>query len=363
MYSKLVLLLSLISLVSFADVADDWYAGMMKIKKAGIQSFKRPSDKDQLTLRYVYLQAERREGEKQKGIVISPGYGENFYKYSSISEEFLREGFDVFIINHRGMGYSDRYEKLEDMDYTLHRQTVHIESFDDYVKDFIYFVKNIIPASHNYKGELHMFSHSTGGLIAAHAMAREQSMFKTAVLSAPLFGINYSTLSWVAVNIGQTLGLSKRWGPMGTNQTWDPQNAEHDLTKADTSDEFQWQLNTDFFKENPDLAQSVASRGWIQQVEKYSSNAKLKFLAANLRTPTYLFSAGTDNFVNKKRHHLFFKYVMKHNKKMRKKGLSKKLTPVFLHAAGYENAYHCIFRDKAKVSRRQIETVLTIFKK
>ena len=359
MHNRLFILYFLISFNGFADVTENWFAGLNKLKMAKIHSFKRSlkDDPKQMDLKYVFLKSVNKR--RERAIVVSPGFAENHLKYAGLTEQFLSQGFDVFIINHRGMGFSDRYLRKEGMSQELHRQIVHVDSFGEYILDFEYFVKTIIRKRHHYKGDLYNFSHSTGGLISAFVISRNKDLFKKAVLSAPLFGINYSTIKWMIVNLGQAIGLSKNWGPVTTNVLWDARTADFDPSVSDTSDENQWQLYIDVLKQYPDLVQSPASRGWIQEVEKYSANSILKKLAQNIRTPTYIFSAGKDHFVNSKRHNLFLKYSKEHNEEMRKKNQSKKLSPIFLHSFKFENSNHCIFRDTA--AQLQLDLVFTIF--
>jgi len=106
----------------------------------------------------------------------------------------------------------------------------------------IYFVQNIIRKKHAYKNDLFLFAHSTGGLIGLHAMAEEKKLFKSSIISAPLMGMKYSLAEKLIVNLGQGLNLSKRFGPIGTNELWNPHTATHDLSSSDTSDEVRWQL-------------------------------------------------------------------------------------------------------------------------
>jgi lysophospholipase len=80
-------------------------------------------------------------------------------------------------------------------------QSIWINSFEDYVDDFVYFVTNISKISsqsssssstqhhnHNQHHQLpvYLLAHSMGGLIASIAMSRYPSLINRAILCAPM---------------------------------------------------------------------------------------------------------------------------------------------------------------------------------
>lgn len=66
-------------------------------------------------------------------IVISHGFSEFAEKYNEVIYYFLRQGCSVYILEHRGHGYSER-EVSDD-------QKVYIRDFEDYIKDLDCFMK------------------------------------------------------------------------------------------------------------------------------------------------------------------------------------------------------------------------------
>lgn len=66
-------------------------------------------------------------------IVISHGFSEFAEKYNEVIYYFLQQGCSVYILEHRGHGYSER-EVSDD-------QKVYIRDFEDYIKDLDCFMK------------------------------------------------------------------------------------------------------------------------------------------------------------------------------------------------------------------------------
>jgi len=120
---------------AYADTTENWYSGLSRLKDASLLEFSR-SSLNKMKIKYLYLKNE--SFERNQAIVISPGFAENHLKYSGLIEKFYSQGFDIFIINHRAMGASDRYPLIWDMTVDLNQQIVHIDSFQDYVDDFKY---------------------------------------------------------------------------------------------------------------------------------------------------------------------------------------------------------------------------------
>ena len=108
-------------------------------------------------------------------VVISHGFTESAEKWHELSFYFLKSGWNVYIIEHRGHGLSHRSSS----DFTL----THIDNFDEYVKDFELFTQMVRKKS---EGDIYLFAHSMGGAIGTLFMERHPDFFKKAVLSSPM---------------------------------------------------------------------------------------------------------------------------------------------------------------------------------
>ena len=72
-------------------------------------------------------------------------------------------------------------------------QSIWINSFEDYVDDFVYFVTNISKissqsssSSQHHQLPVYLLAHSMGGLIGSIAMSRYPSLINRAILCAPM---------------------------------------------------------------------------------------------------------------------------------------------------------------------------------
>ncbi len=135
------------------------------------------SSTDGLKLHYQFLV----NPNEKAAIVISHGYCEFISKYAESIYYFYEMGYSVFMMEHRGHGFSGRL--VEGF------SKVHVRRFEDYVSDFNLFIENVvIPESLTEK--LYLFAHSMGGGIGALYLEKYPNVFKKAVLSSPLIQLN-----------------------------------------------------------------------------------------------------------------------------------------------------------------------------
>ncbi len=109
-----------------------------------------------------------------RSVVMLHGFTESTEKYSEMIWYFLNSGSNVLIFDQRGHGKS--YRHVEDMTLT------HVNHFDDYVTDFEYFVRDVVP----HDLPLRLFSHSMGGAVAGLYLEKNPDVFPKAVFSSPM---------------------------------------------------------------------------------------------------------------------------------------------------------------------------------
>src|SRR4051794_24477748 len=110
------------------------------------------------------------------GVLISAGRTESFIKYKEVAYDLWKQGFSIYILDHRGQGLSGRM--------TSDRQMGHVEDFADYVSDMRTFVATVVrPRGHKH---LAMLAHSMGGAIASLYLEGHHDDFDVAVLSSPM---------------------------------------------------------------------------------------------------------------------------------------------------------------------------------
>ena len=116
-------------------------------------------------------------------VVIAHGFTESSQKYKEVIYYFLKSGYSVSILDHRGHGYSDRMILDEDS------SKVYIDTFDTYLNDLKSFMDQaVLPLSPDVPHFL--YAHSMGGGMGALFIERYPEYFDAAVLSSPMMEID-----------------------------------------------------------------------------------------------------------------------------------------------------------------------------
>lgn len=115
-----------------------------------------------------------------KAIVISQGRNESALKYKEVAYDLNSQGYDLFIIDHRGQGLSERFGGDQYRGY--------VTNFQDYITDFNQYVQSLA-LDKNY-AQRYLLSHSMGGAITALYLEQYNSPFQAAVFFSPMLSIN-----------------------------------------------------------------------------------------------------------------------------------------------------------------------------
>lgn len=157
-------------------------ANYQRTMKRDVEPYLRSYEKDGYIESYdktaIYYRTYRIPQAKA-GIVISHGFCEFAEKYEEVIYYFLKNGYSVYVPEHRGHGYSDRI--------VVDGEKVHIEDYEQYVQDLHFFVKNVVEPTEKRKI---LFCHSMGGAIGVRYLEEFPLTFDAAILSAPMLGMN-----------------------------------------------------------------------------------------------------------------------------------------------------------------------------
>ncbi len=226
-------------------------------------------------------------GTAKKAIVISHGFTENSEKYNEPIYYFVKAGFDVYIMEHRGHGYSTR----EVEDYSL----VHVESFDDYQSDFKKFMDEVVVPT-NGDQPLYAFAHSMGGNIMARFLEDCPEYFDAAILSSPMMQIKtggvpepiVSMVSMSAKLIGKGTSYVFGYGPYVEQY-----NYEESSVKSEARYEYCYskEIADERYKGNaPTFSWAGAAMKQTRRILKEENLAKIQ-------VPVLLFQAEEDHLV------------------------------------------------------------------
>ncbi|HHQ5454573.1 TPA: alpha/beta fold hydrolase [Aeromonas veronii] len=240
--------------------------------------------KDGVTIRYAAL----RQAKVDRAILIVNGRVESYLKYQELAWDLWRQGYSLYLIDHRGQGMSDRM--LNDP------QKGYVDDFDDYVVDLKQFHDQIIMADQPAK--LFLLAHSMGGAISARYLERWPDDIKAAVLSSPMLGINLGGLpKWLAKGLASTIGTVGGW--LGEPPYGPGQGAYQDHGFADnglTHSQSRYQAFRQIYEQHPQIKLGGATAHWIYQGITGADAAIAD--AGAIKTPLLVLQAGNDSVVD-----------------------------------------------------------------
>lgn len=262
----------------------DYFAKMhrfeQQIEKQGqsgyVESF------DGCRLFYEYLTA----AEHKSAIVIVHGFTEFSKKYHEMMYYFFTAGFDVFIFDQRGHGYSSR--EVDDLHLS------HVEKFEHYALDLDVFMRKVvIPAVGDKK--INIFSHSMGGAVAAYYLAGENNVDK-AVFSSPMIcpcthGVPRRILMKIVKHQAKTDGWKAKF-------KYAPEFNPHADFRLSADTNYQrFRANLDARIADEHYQNSSATNGWLYNSLLVFDWLIIKKNAAKIGTKSLIISAGQDTVV------------------------------------------------------------------
>lgn len=278
-------------------------------------------------------------------IIISPGRVEGYIKYQELMFDLYQQNYNVFIIDHRGQGFSTRLLSNQDKGY--------VESFEEYIADFSHFVEHIVHAITPTRVpavKTFILGHSMGSAIATLYLQQSTTAISAAALVAPMYGFNTGgipnivaeTLVSIWVNLGKWL-KQEPWYFLGqanyeakafSNNHLTYSKARYDHFKA-------------VYEHFPKAKLGGVTAHWLSV-----SNAAIKKIyhqAQQLVTPSLILQASDDTIVDNKAQN---KFVEKNN-------LAHSGNTVTL--LNIQSARHEILIEKDTVRNQALSEILDFF--
>lgn len=239
-----------------------------------------------------------------KGIVISSGRTEAYLKYQETAFDLYNQGYDVFLIDHRGQGLSQRLLTNSSKGY--------VNNFDDYAHDLQLFVDKIVSPQINYAPFL--LAHSMGSAIAIRYLQLYDNPIKAAVLSSPMIQFNTGAipLSVAQPIIASTDWLNQSiasdvWYFLGQSDYQKPEFKDNVLTQS----EARFNQSVSYYQHNPHIQLGGATVHWLHQ----ALNARKAIFQdlAKIKQPVLVIQAGADTVVDNHYQNLFCQQLHKIN--------------------------------------------------
>ena len=226
-------------------------------------------------------------GRARGSVVLSGGRTEPIEKYFETIRDFMDRGFVVLAHDWRGQGLSAR--ELPD------RLKGHAKGFKPFLEDY----RRLLNA---YEDRLPRpwvaVGHSMGGCLTLLALASGERRFSSAVLSAPMLGLQFgkfSTLSAAGLmRLNLTLGRANRYvmGQTGNpfDETFDDNVLTHDPRRFAR---YRAQIRA-----NPDLALGGPTWSWLEFAFRATALLSNPERLRSVTIPVEIVSAAEDRLVD-----------------------------------------------------------------
>ncbi|MCS3456960.1 alpha/beta fold hydrolase [Aeromonas rivuli] len=237
-----------------------------------------------IPIRYAVL----RNPDSDRAIMIVNGRVETYLKYQELARDLWRQGYSLYLIDHRGQGLSGRLLADKEKGYVV--------DFEDYVADLKQFHDHVVMADKPAK--LFLLAHSMGGAISARYLERWPDDIRAAALSSPMMGINLGGLPhWLAKGVAATIGTVGGWfgePPYGPGQGGyqDQGFANNELTHSQA----RYAAFRQQYEQTPQVKLGGATAHWIHQGMMGGERAIQE--AGKIKTPLLLLQAGADSVVD-----------------------------------------------------------------
>jgi len=248
-------------------------------------------------IRINYAAFTHAKDENAECIVVVTGRSESYLKYQELTFDLHQQGFNVFLIDHRGQGLSQRLLQ--------NRHKGYVENFDHYAIDLQQFINDIVnPTCTDGLDKLnqrkpHLLAHSMGGAIAIRMMQLFPLSIKSAVLTSPMIAVNNGNIpNWLAKTIIYSGNTLDSWfsdeagyfiGQKGFSST---SFTENELTQSS----IRYQHFTELYQNNETIQLGGVTTHWL--AESITANKNIFAHLDKLATPILLMQAGSDTVVS-----------------------------------------------------------------
>lgn len=283
---------------------------------------------DGVKIAYKIFPASRAKGT----VVISSGRTEGMIKYQELIYDLHQNGYNVYILDHRGQGYSQRLVDDKQMGY--------VDNFLDYVKDMRFFVAKILKKNK----KMILLGHSMGGAIASLYAEIYPKDFDMLILSSPMHQpklISSKMTNLLCSVIGKKDASSDHYMLTQKSYDTDEHSFENNLL---THSQVRYSLMLKSYEQEPQTKVGGASVQWISQACKGATMSV--DLAEKIVIPTLLLQAQEDKIVVLESQERFCKKAAPHCQLIKVTG-----------------AYHELFIEKDTIRNGVLQKILDFIAK
>lgn len=233
----------------------------------------------------------------QKAIVISQGRNESVFKYKEVAYDLASQGYDLFLIDHRGQGLSERFGGDQFRG--------HVEKFQDYIEDLNHYVSTL-ELDKKYQNR-YLLSHSMGGAISALYLEQNRHPFQAAVFFSPMLSINLGAIPhFLAKAI--TASSASVCGWFSDTACYSPGGGPYEVKAFEgndlTSSQARFHSSQHDFNARPATQLGSPSMRWV--ANSITATEKAIENAHKITIPLLILQAGSDTVVSAEGQKAFF---------------------------------------------------------
>jgi lysophospholipase len=251
-----------------------------------------------VSVRNIHLPPDAsKRNEHSCTLVFIPGRTESFFKYAETFYDLAQHGHEIFAMDHRGQGFSERL--LADP------QIGYVQDFHDYEVDLVSFLTTVVAAKKSFS-RVFIVAHSMGAAIsikmilgaqqgrAGADLARFMCDFSGLILSAPMLAIRLGFGQWateMVLGARCLLGKGKKYAT--TPGQFDAATYGTDLTHS--MPRLSWYRAA--LAERPELQLGMPSNQWMLEAIRFCAALRAELEDHPLACPVLLLSPGRDSVV------------------------------------------------------------------
>lgn len=242
----------------------------------------------------IYYKVFKQDKPEKGAILISTGRTESALKYKEIIYDLYRNGYSVYIHDHRGQGMSGRMAKDPEIG--------HIDVFQNYISDMKFFyTKVLVPNNHK---SVYLLAHSMGGAIGITYLEQFTRDFKAAAFSSPMLGLSY-----IQCSVGKALDNDEP--KYALTQKGFIESAETFEANTLTNSEIRFSIFRQAYTNEPKVRLGGVSLHWLNEScnQFYTIFNNIK----SIKTPSIVFSSEEEEIVGTDAHQNFVKKAQQYN--------------------------------------------------
>ncbi|MEY4066157.1 MAG: hypothetical protein RIR26_2365 [Pseudomonadota bacterium] len=226
-----------------------------------------------------------RHDRSHSSVMIVSGRNESHLKYAEVAYDFFTRGYDVWMCDHRGQGFSQR--ELADT------QIGWVDSFQNYVNDVSIFYSRMV-APH-LKAAFYVVAHSMGAAVTSLWLAQSRVAPTAVMYTAPMFELILKPYPRVVVAAMVAAGLRS-----GKEKMYIPGGSEFNVADYGfdlTSSAARRNWNRELFVRHPELRLGSPSYRWLHEALQVPRRLAHSDFGNQLRCPLMVWQAGSDQVV------------------------------------------------------------------